>query len=157
MPCGTPPKKQHHFYSGKKKRHTQKSQLIVSRDSKAIVCVATGKGAEHDFHLLKRSQSRVLPGTKRLADLGYVGMDRDLVSGKRARGKGKDVLPHKRDCRPGLTKAERELSVEQKQENREQARARIVIEHVNRHLKVFRILAERYRWSAPLKLYHLLH
>lgn len=53
-------------------------------------------------------------------------------------------MPHKRDCRPGLSKAERELSTEQKRANRERARARIVIEHVNRHLKVFRILSERY-------------
>ena len=87
----------------------------------------------------------MLPSTKRFADLGYVGMDKDLVSGKRVRSLDKDVLPHKRDCRRGISKAERELSAEQKQENREQARARIVIEHVNRHLKVFRILAERYR------------
>ena len=107
--------------------------------------MATGKGAEHDSHLLRRSRSRVLPGTKRLADLGYVGMDKDLVAGKRVRSKGEDVLPHKRDCRRGLSKAERELSAEQKQANREQARARIVIEHVNRQLKVFRILSERYR------------
>ena len=129
--------------SGTKKRHTQKAQLIVADGSKAIVCVATGKGVEHDSHLLKRS--RVLPGTRRSADSGYMGMDRDLVSGKRVRGPGKDVLPHKRDCRPGLSKAERELSTEQKRANRERARARIVIEHVNRHLKVFRILSERYR------------
>lgn len=117
----------------------------MDSDTKAIICVATGKGAEHDFHLFKRSRSRVLPTTKRLADLGYVGMNRDLVSRKPVRGLDKDILPHKRPCRPGLSKAERELSPKQKRENREQAQARIIIEHVNRHLKVFRILSERYR------------
>lgn len=83
------------FLSGTKKRHTQKAQLIVADGSKAIVCVATGKGVEHDSHLLKRS--RVLPGTRRLADSGYVGMDRDLVSGKRVRG------PARTCCRTSAT------------------------------------------------------
>lgn len=144
MPGRTPPKKQKQYYSGKKKRHTQKAQLIIDHKTKAIICVAVGKGSEHDSRLLKRSKSRVLPATVRLGDLGYVGMDKDLVFGKRVRA-GKDLLPHKRDSRPGLTKAVRALSAEQKQENKDHARSRIAIDHVNRHLKIFRILCERYR------------
>lgn len=118
--------------------------MIIEQSSKRILSVAVGKGAEHDLTLLRRSRHRVCPETTRLGDLGYVGMDKDLFSGKRVR-LGKDVLPHKRDSRPGLSKVQRELSAEQKRENREQARARVVIEHVNRRLKVFRILSERYR------------
>ena len=38
-----------------------------------------------------------------------------------------------------------ELTVEQKQFNRKLAQERVVIEHIIRHLKIFRILAERYR------------
>ncbi len=37
------------------------------------------------------------------------------------------------------------LTKEQKQENRELARERIVIENVIRYLKIFRIVAEKYR------------
>ena len=37
------------------------------------------------------------------------------------------------------------LSPEKKQENRKLASERIVIEHVYRHLKIFKILSERYR------------
>jgi hypothetical protein len=37
------------------------------------------------------------------------------------------------------------LTGEQKQSNRELARRRVVVEHVIRSLKIFRILAERYR------------
>jgi DDE superfamily endonuclease len=38
-----------------------------------------------------------------------------------------------------------ELTAEQKQLNKELAQERVVIEHIIRHLKIFRILAERYR------------
>jgi hypothetical protein len=38
-----------------------------------------------------------------------------------------------------------ELTAEQKQFNKELAQERVVIEHIIRHLKIFRILAERYR------------
>ena len=38
-----------------------------------------------------------------------------------------------------------ELTEEQKQFNKELASERVVIEHIIRHLKIFRILAERYR------------
>jgi hypothetical protein len=38
-----------------------------------------------------------------------------------------------------------ELSGEQKRSNRELASRRVVVEHVIRSLKIFRILAERYR------------
>jgi len=38
-----------------------------------------------------------------------------------------------------------ELTKEQKRANRELARERIVVENVIRHLKIFRIVAEKYR------------
>jgi hypothetical protein len=38
-----------------------------------------------------------------------------------------------------------ELSASQKSFNRELSRARIVVENVSRHLKIFRLLAEKYR------------
>jgi len=38
-----------------------------------------------------------------------------------------------------------ELSKEQKRENRELARKRIVVENVIRYLKIFRIVTEKYR------------
>lgn len=35
---------------GKKKRHTNKSQIIVNADSLEIICVAFSKGSCHDFN-----------------------------------------------------------------------------------------------------------
>lgn len=47
-------------------------------------------------------------------------------------------MPHKKPRGGKLTE-------EQKQSNRTLARRRVVIEHINRRLKVFRILSQRYR------------
>ncbi|HEX3561164.1 MAG TPA: transposase family protein [Pyrinomonadaceae bacterium] len=50
----------------------------------------------------------------------------------------KSRTPHKKPRKS-------ELSDEQKQSNRELARRRVIVEYVIRSLKIFRILAERYR------------
>lgn len=41
-------KKQRQFYSGKKKRHTLKSLLVVNQSTGEILCTAHGKGREPD-------------------------------------------------------------------------------------------------------------
>jgi hypothetical protein len=51
----------------------------------------------------------------------------------------------KESITPYKKKPKQELSKEEKQINKELARQRIVIEHVNRHLKIFKVLSERYR------------
>lgn len=50
--------KQKHFYSGKKKRQTLKSQVIVDKHSKKVICTAFGNGKKHDFRLFKESKVR---------------------------------------------------------------------------------------------------
>jgi hypothetical protein len=64
-----------------------------------------------------------------LADLGYAGLQK-IVPGAR--------LPTRKPPR-------RTLSREQRRANREQRRERVLIEHLIRRLKVFRILSSRYR------------
>lgn len=53
------PKKTKKYYSGKKKRHTLKAQVIIKQENKQILCTAYGKGKEHDFKLYKRSKVRI--------------------------------------------------------------------------------------------------
>lgn len=67
--------------------------------------------------------------TKCLADSGYQGL----------------VKEHRNAQTPTKKPKRAELTKEQRQENRELARARIVVENVIRHLKIFRIVAEKYR------------
>lgn len=70
----TSEKKQKRFYSGKKKRHTLKSQVVVETNTCEIICTAHGKGRQHDFKLFKTSQIRVRADIKVLGDKGYQGI-----------------------------------------------------------------------------------
>ena len=64
-----------------------------------------------------------------LADKGYQGIEKI----------------HKLSQTPHKKPRKQELSKKQKQENRNLASIRIVVEHVYRYLKIFRVLSERYR------------
>jgi transposase len=64
-----------------------------------------------------------------LADKGYQGLDKRYTH---------SCTPVKKRRKQKRSKAERE-------HNRLLARLRVVVEHANRRLKIFRILSERYR------------
>ena len=68
-------KKQRNFYSGKKKRHTLKSQVVIETESLRIICTAHGTGKEHDFQLFKRSKVKPIKSIEVLADKGYQGIN----------------------------------------------------------------------------------
>lgn len=122
-------KKQRKYYSGKKKRHTQKAQVVVVKKTKQIICTFTGKGRDHDFKLFKRSALTIHETIALKADKGYQGI--------------KHLHPNSQT--PHRKPPKRELSKEQKVYNRKLASERITVEHVIGKLKVFRILQERYR------------
>ena len=52
-PIQRPKRRQKWFYSGKKKRHTLKTQLIIVRATGKIICTFFGHGKQHDFALFK--------------------------------------------------------------------------------------------------------
>jgi IS5 family transposase len=83
----------------------------------------------HDFALYQRSKVEPHESLEVLADSGYQGL---------AKLHAKSKTPRKKPRKSELTQ-------EQKQSNRALARRRVVVEHVIRRLKIFRILAERYR------------
>jgi len=122
-------KKQKKYYSGKKKRHTIKAQLIIHYETKLILSVAIVHGSVHDFKLFKTHQKKQRYKAIMIADKGYQGLKLMGI---------KCLIPFK------ATK-KKPLVLIQKQINREIGKRRIGIEHVNGKLKVFRILAERYR------------
>ncbi|MEM1281056.1 MAG: IS5 family transposase [Cyanobacteria bacterium P01_H01_bin.152] len=128
-PIERPKRRQRQFYSGKKKEHTLKCQLIIDRVSGQIIYTFFGKGRRHDFQVFKASGVHVYPEIQSLQDKGYQGIQ---------------VL-HSNSCLPHKKPKGGELSVEEKAYNRALSKERIVIAHVNRRLKIFRILAGRYR------------
>jgi hypothetical protein len=117
------------FYSGKQKRHTLKAQVVVDYLSGLIICTAFGKGRFHDFRLFKEHRIPFGPDQMCLVDRGYQGI---------AKFHGESYLPHKK-------KRGEKLTSEQRRFNRRLAQIRVKVEHVNRKLKIFRILSERYR------------
>jgi hypothetical protein len=124
-----PKENQKSFYSGKQKEHTLKTQLIVDLKSLKIICLASGKGRVHDFKLFQNSGVKVGDLIKMIADKGYQGI----------------AKIHKLSETPIKRKKGKKLSKEEKQYNRLLNRLRVVVEHVNRRLKIFRILSSTYR------------
>jgi IS5 family transposase len=101
----------------------------VNVNTKEIICTAVSKGRVHDFRLWKESRIGIGKKIELLADKGYQGI-------KKIHEKSR--IPFKK------TKKIR-LNQEQKKFNRQLAKERIVVEHVHRKLKIFRILSSRYR------------
>ena len=128
-PIERPSHHQKSFYSGKQKQHTLKTQVVFGQKSNQIICLAHSKGKTHDFKLFKNSQTKFHKLLKVIADKGYQGI---------AKIHNLSETPIKKPRGKKLTK-------EQKKYNRELNRLRIAVEHVNRRLKIFKILSYPYR------------
>ncbi len=109
-------------YSGKKKYHTMKIQIIRSVETGFIYEIEVGLGAEYDFHLSKRIFEGTTSNVTYEVDLGYLGMDKIHKNSKY----------HK-------------LTEEEIKENKELAKERIFIEHIHLWIKRFKILPTRFR------------
>lgn len=94
-----------------------------------ILATAFSSGAVHDFRLFKESGLKLPPHVPLLADAGYQGVAKIHLN---SRTPAKKTKLHP-------------LNKEQQLANRILSRQRIVIEHIFRKLKVFRMLSERYR------------
>jgi hypothetical protein len=127
-------------YSGKKKKHTVKTQITVNQNGLIVHKTAHVRGSTHDYALYKHSHPD-LPDNVRLGlDLGYKGIETDYP-------KLKCVLPFKRK-NPGRGKRGMkgpELSPEKKAFNKELSKERVVVEHTFSRLKKFRIWADEFR------------
>jgi hypothetical protein len=129
QPIERPGKKQGRWFSGKKKRHTAKVQLIVCLFTLQILSVTCGPGRMADFRLFKESKLPLADALEKYADAGYQGLEKLLENA---------FTPIKKPRNGELTKAERAY-------NRALAKLRVRIEHVNRRCKIFRIAQEVYR------------
>ena len=93
------------------------------------MATAHAPGAIHDFKLYKKSRVELAEEILELGDKGYEGLEK----------------LHRNSRTPKKKPKGGELTKEEKACNREIGRVRIAIEHILRNLKIFRILAERYR------------
>ena len=103
--------------------------MVVNGRTRQVICTHHGRGPVHDFALYQRSKVGLHESLEVLADSGYQGLQKLHEKSKTPRKKPRNS----------------KLTEEQRQSNRALACRRVVVEHVIRRLKVFRILAERYR------------
>ena len=122
-------KKQRQYYSGKKKKHTIKIQIVADAKTRDIICVDFAPGHIHDFALFKGSKLHFASKIRLLADKGYQGIKQ----------------LHKNSKIPFKASKKHKLTHNKKKYNSLLSKLRIEIEHINRYLKRFRILSSRYR------------
>jgi hypothetical protein len=102
---------------------------VVNQATGAIICTAHAKGRVHDFRVFRQSPLPLNPKTQLLADKGYQGVLKLHANSQTPKKKPKNATLDKADRRSNRTLAQR----------------RVIAEHVNCRLKVWRILSERYR------------
>ena len=120
---------QEKYFSGKKSNHTFKSQIIVMPDGRDIVDVVAGKpGPKSDITLFREERSQFDPQQRFKGDKAYVGEALITTPIKKPRN--------------------RELTTEQKEQNKAFSAKRIFVEHRIRSLKIFRVVQERFRLNS---------
>lgn len=124
-----PKRHQKKYYSGKKKHHTMKVQILFDVTNCKIVSFYIANGRTHDFKMLKESDPHFNELLKGLADSGYQGISKIWSSIE---------TPVKKPRGGKLTDDEKEF-------NHILGSIRVAIEHVNAWVKRFRILKDRYR------------
>ena len=103
--------------------------MVVAEKSKRIICTAHDNGKTHDFKVLKKSKLPLRKGIKVKGDSGYQGIEQLHANSQ---------IPEKGSKHRPLTK-------KQKAANRKLSKKRVLVEHVIGRIKVFRMMAERYR------------
>ena len=101
----------------------------MNRKTFEIICIAQGTGRTHDFKLFKKSIKGINKDIKIQADSGYQGIGKIHKNSE---------TPKKRRKKVPLTK-------EEKANNHRISQERILIENINCKLKVWKIMAEKYR------------
>jgi hypothetical protein len=120
-----PKKGQKKYYSGKKKKHTIKNQIIINDKMKICSVTKSVEGKKHDKKLYDESRIYSMEKSSLKGDLGYLGSAGITIPKKKPKKK--------------------ELTEEEKNYNKEFSKERIKIEHVFGKMKIFQILAQRFR------------
>ena len=132
QPIERPKRKQRCYYSGKKKRHTIKAEIITTQEGRIVSVSKSVPGSVHDITIRKRGPP--LPKNARgHADSGYQGYQNAHHALE---------IPYKKSKNKPLTKDEKEY-------NHALSRLRVRVEHAFARMKRFRILSDRYRYPRP--------
>jgi hypothetical protein len=123
--------RQQSVYSGKKKRHTLKTQLITDRHGEVLDVDAGHRGPAADKKIYEASTvAAQFPQVAKQADLAYLGTAGIETPRRKPRGG--------------------QLTETQRAENRRLASVRVHVEHGIRRVKGFHIVRENYRHALGL-------
>lgn len=132
QPIQRPSRKQRCWYSGKKKGHRIKTEIIVTAKGRIVSRSNPATGRTSDITVRRRGPP--LPkGSRAYADSGYQGLQDEHP----------DVeIPYKKTKHHKLTKGEKEY-------NHGLSRFRVRVEHAFARIKSFRMFSERFRYPKP--------
>ena len=121
-------REQRRTYSGKKKNFTFKNQLIVSSECLDIIDVEVGwSGRVSDISIWRNSQNHFALQQRFIGDKAYIGEAQIRTPTKKPKNG--------------------ELTRQQKEESKQFSSERIVVEHLIRLVKIFKVMQERFRLS----------
>ena len=115
--------KQRKHYSGKKKQHTIKTQIIITKEKRIFDISGSHPGSDHDYKIFKKYKTpdKIPKKSKIRVDKGYQGIKEDY--------------PEIEVYLPKKATRSHKLTQKEKKENKNLAKKRIYVEHVNRKSK----------------------
>lgn len=122
-------------YSGKKKRHTLKTEITITAKGRIASVSPSHPGSVHDL-TVRRAGPKLRKGVHLFGDSAYQGHDKEHPN---------IDFPYKKPKNG-------ELTAEEKEYNRDVSRFRVRVEHAIGRMKRFRIVAERFR--NPRRTHH---
>jgi len=124
-------KNQKKDYSGKKKTHIKKN-LAITSENRILALSNTEPGSKHDYRILKESGfMEVFISHALWMDLGFLGVKNDFPSHE-------IVMPKKKSKK-------KELTPEEKDDNRVISSIRVKVEHFFARVKSWFVVSHRYR------------
>lgn len=129
QPVQRPQRKQKMWYSGKKKRHSIKNEIVTTENGKIVSVSKSVPGTVHDI-IIRRRGPPLPENAHAYADSGYQGyqVDHPAID-----------IPYKKPKKGTLSKEEKEY-------NHALSCFRVRVEHTIGRMKKFRILNDRFRY-----------
>ncbi|MCX6029308.1 MAG: transposase [Chloroflexi bacterium] len=127
------PEVQESFYSGKKKRHTVKNNVLVNAQGEIVLLTATCEGKKHDKKIADEAGFTLPEGSLLYQDTGFQGFALE----------GTTIFQPKKKPRGG------ELTPDEKAQNRLISRIRVRVEHAIDGVKRYRIVKDQLRNWKP--------
>lgn len=124
-------RKRKSHYSGRKKKHTVKTQLMVNTESLILHKTGRRSGRKHDYDVYKHNHPITPLQVDNIVDLGYLGIQKDFPTVK-------SVLPIRK-------KKDTLLSNDDIKYNKKHSRLRIIVEHTICKIKKFGIMGTKFR------------